>query len=210
MNPTESAAPDFVGSHDPDEAARAELYGALSRLWLSAPDAALLQRWRAAAAAPPGGALLEQPWLALSAALQASTAEAAADEYDALFLGVGRPELLLYGSYYLSGFLNERPLAALRADLAALGLQRDPGRGETEDHVACVFEVMRYLIVGDDAAVCNLLQQQRFFRAHVQSWVENLCDAVDEHPRAVLWREVANFTRQFVQLETQAFDLLEA
>ncbi|MGJ8868444.1 TorD/DmsD family molecular chaperone, partial [Salmonella enterica] len=80
--------------------------------------------------------------------------------------------------YYLSGFLNDKPLAVLRADLATLGLGRDEQRLETEDHVAFVFEVMRWLIAGDDVAVCNLEQQRRFFRAHVQPWAEALCDAV--------------------------------
>ena len=68
---------------------------------------------------------------------------------------------------------------------------------------------MRYLIAGDDAAVCNLEQQRRFFRAHVQSWVERLVDAVEAQPRALLWREVALFTRAFVQVETQGFDLID-
>ena len=71
-----------------------------------------------------------------------------------------------------AGLLNERPLAALRDDLARLGLTRDAERGETEDHVAYLFEVMRYLIAGDDAAVCNLEQQRRFFRTQLQPWVE--------------------------------------
>jgi TorA maturation chaperone TorD len=117
--------------------------------------------------------------------------------------------VFLYGSYYLAGFLNEKPLAELRTDLAALGLTRDEQRGETEDHIAYVFEVMRYLIAGDDVAVCNLEQQRRFFRAHVQSWVERLADAVEAQPRARLWREVAAFTRAFVQVEMQGFDLLD-
>lgn len=203
-DPTALAAAD-----EADEAARAELYGALSRLWFAAPDAALLERWRAVTAAPLHGPLLEAPWADLGAALRQASAEAAADEYDALFLGVGRPEVFLYGSYYLSGSLHEKPLARLRDDLRALGLQRDRDRGETEDHVACVFEVMRYLISGDDAAVCTLEQQRRFFRAHVQSWVETLCETVRSHPRAVLWRAIAGFTCGFVQVETQAFDLLE-
>ena len=81
---------------------------------------------------------------------------------------------------------------------------------ETEDHVAYVFEVMRYLIAGDDAAVCNLEQQRRFFRAHVQPWVEALCETTIAHPRADLWRAVAAFTREFMLVETQGFDLLEA
>ena len=68
---------------------------------------------------------------------------------------------------------------------------------------------MRYLIAGDDVAVCNLEQQRRFFRAHLQPWVERLCDTVAAHPRARTWRAVAAFTRAFVQVETQGFDLLE-
>ena len=133
----------------------------------------------------------------------------AAAEHEALFHGVGRPEVFAYGSHYLSGFLNDKPLAALRTDLATLGLARDADRLETEDHVAFVLEVMRWLIAGDDIAVCNLEQQRRFFRTHVQTWVGKLCDAVDAHPRADTWRAVAGVTRAFIEVETQAFDLLE-
>ena len=68
---------------------------------------------------------------------------------------------------------------------------------------------MRFLIAGDDIAVCNLEQQRRFFRAHVQTWVERLCDAVEAHPQALLWRHVGAMTRAFVQVEAQGFDLLE-
>ena len=143
------------------------------------------------------------------AAIRATTPTAAASEYDALFGGVGKPEVFLYGSYYQAGFLNEKPLALLREDLSALGLERDEARGETEDHVACVFEVMRYLIAGDDVAVSNLEQQRRFFRAHVQPWVEQMLDAVVAQPQVLLWREVSALTRAFVQVETQGFDMLE-
>ena len=69
---------------------------------------------------------------------------------------------------------------------------------------------MRWLIAGDDVAVCNLAQQQRFFRVHLQPWVGKLCDAVDAHPRAHTWRAVAAMTRALVQVEAQGFDLLEA
>lgn len=200
----------FATADDSEELARAELYGLLARLWLAPPDAALLQQFQVAVTqAPQPGAFLEAPWQALVAAMRATTPAAAAEEYEALFLGVGKPEVFLYGSYHLAGFLNERPLAALREHLAQLGLEREPARGETEDHIACVAEVMRWLIAGDDAAVCNLEQQRRFFRAQVQTWAETLCDAVDAQPRAVLYRAVAALTRAFVQVETQGFDMLE-
>ncbi len=201
----------FAASADnSEELARAELYGLLAQLWLAPPDAELLTQFRVAVTeAPQPGGFLEAPWQALVAAMRATTPEAAAAEYEALFGGVGKPEVLLYGSFYLSGFLNEKPLAALRADLAALGLARDESRGETEDHVACVFEVMRYLIAGEDMSVSNLEQQRRFFRAHVQPWVEQLLDAVATQSRAMLWREVAMLTRALLLVETQGFDMLE-
>jgi len=200
----------FATADDSEEIARAELYGLLARLWIAPPDEALLTQFRVAVTeAPQPGGFLEAPWQALVAAMRAIGVQAAADEYDALFGGVGKPEVFLYGSYYLSGFLNEKPLADLRSDLAALGLARDESRAETEDHIAYGFEVMRYLIAGDDVAVCNLEQQRRFFRAHLQPWIERLADAIEVQPRAVLWREVAAFTRAFVQVESQGFDLLE-
>lgn len=200
----------FASADDGEELARAELYGLLARLWWGPPDAELLRQFAVAVTeAPEPGGHLEAPWQSLVAAMRATTPEAAAEEYDALFGGVGKPEVFLYGSWHLAGFLNERPLAVLRDDLARLGLARDEQRGETEDHVAFEFEVMRYLIAGDDVAVCNLEQQRRFFRAHVQTWVEGMCDAVAAHPRARLTRELAEFTRAFVQVETQAFDMIE-
>ena len=198
-----------LGSPD-EELERAELYGLLAQLWLAPPDAALFEQFKVAVTqAPQAGGHLEAPWQELVAAVRASSALAAAEEHEALFHGVGKPEVFAYGSFYLSGFLNEKPLATLRTDLNTLGLTRDANRVETEDHVAYVFEVMRYLIAGEDAAVANLEQQRRFFRAHVQSWVPLLCEAVLAHPRAVLWRAVAALTDAFVQVETQGFDLLE-
>jgi TorA maturation chaperone TorD len=196
---------------DAEEMARAELYGLLARLWLAPPDDELLAHFRVAVTqAPEPGGHLEGPWQDLVAAMRATNAQAAADEFDVLFQGVGKPEVFAYGSYYLSGTLNDKALAQLRTDLAALGLGRDDSRAETEDHAAYVFEVMRYLIAGDDAGVCNLEQQRRFFRAHVQTWIERLCEAVLAAPRARTWAAVATFTRAFVEVEAQAFDMLES
>lgn len=208
---TTTAPLTFGTSDDSVEVARAELYGLLARLWLAPPDAELLAQFGSAVTqAPEPGGTLEEPWMALVHTLRNTTPEAAAAEHDALFQGVGKPEVFAYGSYYLSGFLNEKPLAALRSDLAQLGLAREEGALETEDHIAYGFEVMRYLIAGDDLAVCNLEQQRRFFRAHLQPWVAQLCDAVQGHARAHVWAAVAALTREFVAVETQGFDMLEA
>ncbi len=194
-----------------EEIARAELYGLLARLWFAPPDEALFNQFNVAVTqAPEAGGYLEAPWQALVASMRETTVESATQEFSALFQGVGKPEVFPYGSYFLAGFMNEKPLAQLRTDLAALGLTRDAAQFETEDHISYVFEVMRYLIAGEDAGVSNLEQQRRFFRNHVQTWVEQLCDAVDEQPAAQLWRAVAGMTRAFVVVEAQAFDLLEA
>ena len=193
-----------------EELERAELYGLLSRCWFAPPDAALLDQFGVAVTeAPQPGAFLEVPWQALVAAMRASSVTAAADEYDALFQAIGKPEIFLYGSHYMAGALNEKPLAALRNDLDALGLTRDIKSTETEDHVAYLFELMRYLIAGDDVLVCNLENQRRIFRAHLQPWLGPMCDAVEQHPRARLYAALAEFTRAFVQVETQAFDMVE-
>jgi TorA maturation chaperone TorD len=201
----------LIDRDEGEELQRAEIYGLLARLWFAPPDAELLTQFAVAVTeAPQRGAFLETPWQELVAAMRASDERAAAQEYEALFVGIGKPDVLLYGSHHLAGALNELPLVALRSELADLGLTRDVAIGETEDHLSFLFEVMRYLIAGDDVAVCNLERQRRFFRAHIQPWVADaLCDAVTQHPRARLYAALAGFTRAFVQVETQAFDMLE-
>ena len=201
----------LIDRDEGEELQRAELYGLLARLWFAPPDAALFEQFAVAVTeAPQRGSFLEAPWQVLVAAMRAGGEQAAGEEYEALFVGIGKPDILLYGSHHLAGALNEKPLVALRTDLAELGLARDATIGETEDHVSFLFEVMRYLIAGDDMAVCNLERQRRFFRSHVQPWVAgSLCDAVEQHPRARLYAALAAFTRAFVQVETQGFDMIE-
>lgn len=193
-----------------EELARAEIYGLLSSLFFAPPSAELLGQFQVAVTeAPEPGGFLERPWQDLVAAARASDPVKAEAEYEALFMGVGKPEVFLYGSFYMAGYLHETPLVKLRSSLAELGLARDAAMQETEDHLAYVFEVMRYLIAGDDLAVCNLERQRQFFRAHVQPWAERLCETLAQHPGADLYRQVALFTQAFMAVETQAFDMLE-
>ena len=192
-----------------EETARSELYGLLAPVFYAPPAPEWLALLRASATeTPAAGAYLEEPWRALVAQARALTDAQIADEFDALFGGVGKPEVYLYASHYLSGFLNEKPLARLRTDLAALGLARDEAMSETEDHIAYLFEVMRYLIAGDDVAVANLTRQQAFFAAHIQPWVNLLCDALAQHPKARFYATVAELTRAFMSVEAQGFDML--
>lgn len=192
-----------------EEVARAEMYGLLAALFYQPPGEQLLAQLQAAVTeAPEQGAFLEEPWRELVAVARELNATQIGQEYHALFGGVGKPEVYLFGSHYLSGFLNEKPLVQLRDDLQALGLARDAQMSETEDHAAYLFEVMRYLIAGDDVAVCNLTKQSGFFSQHLQPWVSRLCQVLMAHPRAHFYARLAALTEAFMSVEAQGFDLL--
>ena len=199
-----------VSSALDEETARAEIYGLLAQLFHAAPPAELLSALRVAVTdAPAQGAFLEEPWRELVGSARAMSDAEVREEYDALFGGVGKPEVYLFGSHYLSGFLNEKPLARLRDALAELGLARAEAMGDTEDHVAYLCEVMRYLIAGDDVAVANLTRQRSFFTEHLQPWSGDLCDAIAGHPKARFYAVLADFTRAFLNVEVQGFDMLD-
>lgn len=192
-----------------EETARAEIYGLLAAFFYAAPAPALLENLRAAVTeAPAAGALLEASWGDVVATARAMSVEEITDEYDSLFGGVGKPEVYLFGSHYVSGFLNEKPLAALRGDLAELGLDRGDEMSETEDHYAYVCEVMRYLIAGEDVEVANLTRQREFFTRHVQPWAQPMCDAIMAHPKSRFYKSLASFTHTFTSVEMQGFDML--
>ena len=192
-----------------EETARSELYGLLALVFYAPPTPELIANLRAAATdAPAAGAFLEEPWRLLVGAARELTDEAIRNEYNTLFGGMGKPEVYLYGSHFLSGFLNEKPLAKLRTDLASLGLARDDAMSETEDHVAYLCEVMRYLIASDDVAVANLTRQREFFATHLQPWVNTLCDNLENHPRACFYAALGGLTRAFMAVEAQGFDML--
>ena len=206
MKPVQLSTPD-----DSDEIARAELYGLLARLFLAPPDDDLLARLRLApTAAPVPGAFLESSWTDLVGAARAADAAQIAAEHDALFVGIGKPEVFLYASHHIAGALNEKPLVELRDTLRRLGLARSEAMVETEDHVAYLCEVMRYLIAGDDLAISNLASQQRFFDAHLRGWSARMLEQLAAHPQAAFYRALALFAAAFLQVEAQAFDMLEA
>ena len=192
-----------------EETARSELYGLLALVFYAPPTPELIANLRAAATdAPAAGAYLEEPWRLLVGAARELTDEAIRNEYNTLFGGMGKPEVYLYGSHFLSGFLNEKPLAKLRTDLAGLGLARDDAMSETEDHLAYLCEVMRYLIAGDDVAVANLTRQREFFSRHLLPWLPQMADAVMAHPKARFYSALAAFTQTFISVEAQGFDML--
>ncbi len=210
MTPVHAHAIDAAASSALDEeTARSELYGLLALVYYAPPAPDFIADLRVASTeAPAAGAFLEASWQALVGVAREMTDAAIAAEYNALFGGVGKPEVYLYGSHFMSGFLNEKSLARLRTELTSLGLARDEAMSETEDHIAYLCEVMRFLIAGDDVAVANLTRQQSFFAAHMQPWVLNLCDDIQKHPKARFYAAVAELTRDFMSVETQGFDML--
>jgi TorA maturation chaperone TorD len=191
-----------------EDQARADLYALLARLLLAPPDAALLA---ALADADPicaqhGEHALEEAWERLALACGVLDAGAVADEYDLLFISIGTPTLNPYGSRYLSGYLNDAPLAALRADLARFGVQRARGVGEFEDHLGALCETMRVLVAGGPGIARQpLAQQQRFFEAHIAPWYERCVADIAGAEGANFYRLVARLAGAFLAIEAEAF-----
>lgn len=193
---------------DDEDRARAEHYAVLSRLFASAPDAEFLSKLPALAATwGSAESALGQAWLVLGDAVRDIDAEALEDEYTRLFLTIGRPEVMLFGSYYIAGFLMEEPVVELRADLAELGLGRRMGVTESEDHIAALSDVMRHLIVtGPDAP--GLARQKAFFEGHLAPWVNDLAAALANAPDSRFYFRTAALVRAFFDIERLAFEML--
>lgn len=200
-----------------EDQARADLYALLSRLLLAAPDADLLD---ALAHADPilsegGDPALEQAWEALSLASSVMDPDAVAEEFDALFISVGTPPLNPYGSRYLAGYMNDIPLAELRADLARFGIGKVRGVGEFEDHLGALCETMRVLIAGAPAqygtiARQPLARQQAFFEVHIAPWYERCLADIASSEGANYYRLVARLAGAFLAIEAEAFVVGEA
>lgn len=144
--------------------------------------------------------------LATAAAAKAATqaaADAVSREFFALFVGLGRGELLPYASYYLTGFLYSRPLARLREDLARLGVERAGSLSEPEDHVAILLETMAGLAAGRFAAEKGA--EQRFFERHLEPWAARFFADLESAGTADFYRAVGALGRLFMEIETEAF-----
>jgi TorA maturation chaperone TorD len=184
------------------EAARASEYALLAALLSRAPDAALLKRLSKLRGDPtPLGAA----HAALGQAAERADAATVEREYFDLFVGVGRGELVPYGSYYLTGFLHERPLARLRDDLDALGIERVEHQCEPEDHAAILCEIMAGLIGGPFAAPVE--RQAHVFEKHLAPWMGRFFADLEAAPAADLYRSVGTIGRLFIGIEYEAFAL---
>ena len=192
-----------------EDQVRADFYALLANLFYHAPDDRMLHAIMIAPEPTANDApALAEAWAALAAASGFVTADALNEEFELLFIGIGRPPVMLYGSYYQAGFMNEKPLAELRADLAHMGFSRDSTVRETEDHLAALCDVMRALIMGDVASAPATLDEQRaFFSKHLRPWVLDCCDATTNSENSNYYRRVAAFARIFFQIEIHAFEM---
>src|SRR6516225_5728300 len=183
----EHAAP---GGSDEIDAARAQEYALLSVLLARAPDAALLAQISQLRADPSPLGLAHG---ALAEAASRATVEGIEREYFNLFIGIGRGELLPYGSYYLSGFLHERPLARLRADLQRLGIERAAGQAEPEDHAAILCEIMAGLAGGRFSAPPDA--ERELFEHHVAPWMGRFFADLEQAQAAEFYRATGTLGR---------------
>lgn len=185
---------------DPVDAARAQEYLLLAMLLSAAPSGKLLDQLTALTgdATPLGRA-----HAALAAAAGDAVVAKVEREYFDLFVGLGRGELLPYASYYLTGFLNERPLSRLRADLAASGIERFANNSEPEDHAAILCEIMAGFAGGRFAAPLDA--QRAFFAKHVAPWMGRLFADIERAESAIFYRAVGALGCAFIEIETEAF-----
>lgn len=143
----------------------------------------------------------------LAKAADDATDDAVELEFHALFIGMGEGELTPYGSYYMTGFLHERPLARLRKDMRALGIARADGVSEPEDGMASLCEIMAGLIEGDFGAPLAIDGQRGFFEAHVAPWAGRFFADLETADSAALYRPVGALGRSFIDIETEAFSI---
>lgn len=128
-------------------------------------------------------------------------------EYFDLFIGVGQAELLPYASYYLTGFLHDRPLARLRGEMAELGIARQEGVSEPEDHIASLCEMMAGLIGGAFGEPADLATQQRFYDTHIGSWAPRFFEDLQASPSARFFMPVGTIGSLFLTIESQGFEM---
>jgi TorA maturation chaperone TorD len=189
----------------PEEQARGNFYALLARLLYAPPDEGLLKALATADELDAEDETLAARWRELIAAAAVTEPEAVRWEYDAAFIGAGKAPVTLYATAYSLRYTNETPLAALRADLAALGLARRGAAGEPEDHIAALCDVMRHVISDPQRP---LDEQQRFFDRWIRPNYEPLCAAIEKSELTSFYRVVARLAKTFFSLEQAAFEML--
>ncbi|MGR3572421.1 TorD/DmsD family molecular chaperone [Brevirhabdus sp.] len=199
---TSTATPDMMTDIPEEDGLRADLYDFLSVMLAAPPDGGLLKR---AAALKGDQSELGSAIQSLGRVAAATTPQAAEREFNALFIGLGRGELLPYASFYLTGFLNEKPLAVLRGDMARLRISRAPNVFEPEDNIASLMEMMAGLIRGRFNGPQDLTTQKDFWSRHIGPWAAHFFTDLEGAKNSVLYASVGAAGRVFMEIEREAF-----
>ncbi len=192
----------------PEDSGRADFYALLAALFHHAPDARLLQTLAIAPPIEGGNEALSRAWSALVAASAVMDPEAAAEEFEALFVGVGKARVSAYSGWYTGALWLEPARVRIIEALAGLGLARPAGVAEPEDHFAALFDTMRVLVAGGAGrGPASLAEQKRFYEDHVKPGVGAFLAAVREAPESNYYRKVAAVGEAFVGIENESFNL---
>jgi len=198
---------DVASAVSAEDRLRADLYNYLGVILAAPPDQMLLDQ---TAGLEGDSSTMGQAIDTLAAIARRSKPRGVAEEFHNLFIGVGRGELVPYASFYLTGFLNEKPLAALRRDLYASGLGRSEGVFEPEDNIAALMESMGALIAGRFGPPATLDQQKVFFNRHIAPWAPHFYKDLETAKASVLYAAVGTVGRLFMEIETEGFRMAAA
>ncbi len=197
--------PPVVDQLTPEDALRAQIYHLLAGFLSRAPDKTNLE---IASNLTGDDGEFGQAIATFAKLANRSHPDVADTEFHDLFIGVARGELLPYGSYYLTGFLHEKPLVILRSDMAEKGIERIDGLKEPEDHIASVLEMMAGLIEGAYGNQLPLSEQKVFFNKHVNSWAGYFFKDLEEAKNSVLYAPLGTIGRLFMKIEQDAFEMV--
>lgn len=199
---TETATVTTTAAIAEEDRLRADLYNFLGLLLAAPPDELLIAQ--TAGLAGDDGAL-GQAISTMARVAKVSKPTSVEREFHNLFIGVGRGELLPYASYYLTGFLNEKPLAMLRQDMARLGLSRAPNVFEPEDNMASLLEMMGAMIVGRFGQASDLETQKQFWNKYLGPWADHFFTDLEGAKASVFYASVGQVGREFMAIEREAF-----
>ncbi len=204
---TANAAMNTTPSVSEEDRLRADLYNYLGLILSGPPDELLLEQ---TAGLSGDDTEMGQAINTMAAIAKRTKPKGVAIEFNRLFIGVGRGELLPYASYYLTGFLNEKPLAQLRRDMAARGLARSESVFEPEDNIASLMEMMGAMIVGRFGTPESIEDQKMFFNRHLAPWARHFFTDLEGAETSVFYAGVATVGRLFMEIETESFRMSAA
>lgn len=188
----------------PEDRLRADVYALLGNVLFVEPDQSILDSLKSLSG---DESEFGRAFNVLSKLAAATNVSAAVEEYNGLFIGMGRGELLPFGSYYLTGFLNEKPLAKLRNSMSDLGIERNDAVSEPEDHIGSLLEMMSGLIVGRYGEPASIEKQKEFYTTHIQPWAGHFFKDLEAAKLSRLYQPVGKIGQLFIEIETDAFSM---